>query len=90
MCHPDRKRTTPRARPPATDRCDPACANIARTDTHMASLRDEIAQLADEVTSPLTPVPLRERLTQRISALQAIVDRHEQTRILPAVRKAAR
>ncbi len=90
MCHPDRTRNSARARPPATGRCDPACANIARTDTHMASLRDEIAQLADEVTSPLTPVPLRERLTQRISALQAIVDRHEQTRIVPASRKAAR
>lgn len=67
-----------------------SAAETTRTDTHMASLRDEIAQLADEVTSPLTPVPLRERLTQRISALQAIVDRHEQTRIVPASRKAAR
>jgi hypothetical protein len=56
----------------------------------MASLRAEIAQLTDEVTNPLTPVPLRGRLSQRISALQAIVDRHEQTRIVPASRKAAR
>jgi hypothetical protein len=35
-------------------------------------------------TSPLTPIPLRERLKQRITALQAIVERHDRTRIVSA------
>lgn len=84
LCHPERTRRTKRIRPPATDRCDPACANIARTDTHIQLLQTEIANLSEEVTSPLTPTPLRERLKQRSTALQRIVDRHEQTKIVPA------
>jgi hypothetical protein len=85
LCHPERtRRSTKRIRPPATDRCDPACANIARTDTHIRHLITEIANLGAEMTSPLTPIPLRERLKQRITALQRIVDRHERTKIAPA------
>ena len=85
LCHPERtRRSTKRIRPPATDRCDPACANIARTDTHIRHLITEIANLGAEMTSPLTPIPLRERLKQRITALQRIVDRHERTKISPA------
>jgi hypothetical protein len=44
--------------PPAADRCDPACANIARTDTHIDQLRGELTELADQVAN-LTPVPLK-------------------------------
>jgi hypothetical protein len=84
MCHPERTRGSRRDLPPAIDRCDPACANIARTDTHIRKLREEIAQLAEEITSPLTPIPLRERLKQRITALQAILERHDRTRIISA------
>ncbi|HXA61649.1 MAG TPA: hypothetical protein VNW94_21080 [Streptosporangiaceae bacterium] len=43
------------AMPPAIDRCDPACANIARTDTHITLLRAEVAQLGEEIAS-LEPV----------------------------------
>ena len=84
MCHPERARGSRRDLPPAIDRCDPACANIARTDTHVGKLREEIAQLAEEITSPLTPIPLRERLKQRITTLQAILERHDRTRIISA------
>jgi hypothetical protein len=66
---------------PAIERCDPACANVARTDTHISRLRDEIAQLAEEITDPLTPTPLRERLKQRVIFLDAIADRHQRTRL---------
>jgi hypothetical protein len=84
LCHPERtRRSTTRIRPPATDRCDPACANIARTDTHIRHLKTEITHLAEEIANPLTPIPLRERLKQRSTALQRIVDRHEQTKIAP-------
>ncbi|WP_239312517.1 hypothetical protein [Frankia sp. Cj3] len=80
LCHPERTRPASRTRPPAIDRCDPACANIARTDTHIANLREEIRRHVGEVDEPATPSPLRERLRQRTTALQAIVDRHEQNR----------
>lgn len=82
LCHPERTRSSKRNLPPAIDRCDPACANIARTDTHITGLRQEITQHTAEITSPLTPIPLRERLKQRVAALEEIVDRHEQTRIV--------
>ena len=85
MCHPERTRGFRRDLPPAIPSCcDPACANIARTDTHIGKLREEIAQLAEEITSPLTPILLRERLKQRITALQAILERHDRTRIISA------
>jgi hypothetical protein len=80
LCHPERTRRNNRALPPAIDRCDPACANIARTDTHIDRLRHEITELADQVASPLTPVPLKERFKLRITALQRIADRHERTK----------
>lgn len=57
-----------------------ACANIARTDTHINRLRAEITQLEAEITSPLTRAPLRERLKQRVILLRAVAGRHERTR----------
>ncbi|MHB8246263.1 MAG: hypothetical protein ACYDGN_13100 [Acidimicrobiales bacterium] len=84
LCHPERTRPRTVNRPPSTDRCNPACANVARTDTQIRQLRTETANLTEEATSPLTPTPLRERLSQRITALQQIADRHEQTKIVPA------
>lgn len=80
LCHPERTRRNNRALPPAIDRCDPACANIARTDIHIGQLRREITELAEQVASPLTPMPLKERLKQRIATLQRIADRHERTK----------
>ncbi|WP_433709266.1 integrase [Nocardia sp. CA-084685] len=80
LCHPERTRRNNRELPPAIDRCDPACANIARTDTHINQLRHEITQLTDQVAHRLTPIPLKQRLTQRITALQRIASRHERTK----------
>jgi hypothetical protein len=60
-----------------------SAADTTYTDTHIRHLRIEITNLTDEVASPLTPTALRERLKQRITALQRIVDRHEQTKIVP-------
>ncbi|TWP32700.1 integrase [Leekyejoonella antrihumi] len=84
LCHPERTRRNNRALPPAIDRCDPACANIARTDTHIDQLRREISELAEQVSGPLTPIPLKERLKQRIAALQRVLDRHERTKTTAA------
>jgi hypothetical protein len=80
LCHPGRP-AGPAASHPSLDRCSPACANIARTDTHITDLHAETARLRAEIASTLTPAPLRERLTQRASALQQIADRHSRTRI---------
>ncbi|MEU9840693.1 hypothetical protein AB0C69_15875 [Actinomadura sp. NPDC048032] len=81
LCHPHQAGRGQRNRPPAINRCDPACANIARTDIHIAGLRTEIRQLQEEITDPLTPTPLRERLKQRSQMLEKIASRHEHTRI---------
>jgi hypothetical protein len=80
LCHPERTRRPNRALPPAIDRCDPACANIARTDSHIGQLQRETTELAEQVASPLTPIPLKERLKQRIAALQQVADRHERSK----------
>jgi hypothetical protein len=82
LCQITKTRRKPRNLPPATNRCDPACANAARTDTHIAELRHEIAELGEEIASPLTSTPMRERLKQQVVALEEIVDRHERTRIV--------
>ncbi|RKM73926.1 hypothetical protein COO55_18905 [Rhodococcus opacus] len=78
---PPRPHPPGRSKSPAVDRCDPACANIARTDTHIAALRSEIARLRKEVVEPATPMPLRERLGQRVAHLDTLVEQHERTRI---------
>lgn len=52
LCHPEKTRRNNRALPPAIDRCDPACANIARTETHIDQLRSEITELAEQVAQP--------------------------------------
>ncbi|WP_223167817.1 hypothetical protein [Nonomuraea sp. SYSU D8015] len=46
LCQITKIRRKPRSLPPSLDRCDPACAKIARTDSHIAQLRREIAELA--------------------------------------------
>ncbi|UNN05324.1 hypothetical protein [Rhodococcus opacus] len=81
LCHPDRTHPPGRSTSPAIDRCNPACANIARTDTHIAALRNEIARLREEIVEPATPIPMRERLGQRAAHLDKLVEQHERTRI---------
>jgi hypothetical protein len=81
LCHPNRTHRLSRSTSPAIDRCDPACANIARTDTHIAALRSEIARLRDEIVEQVTPMPLRERLGQRATHLDKLVEQHERTHI---------
>lgn len=76
LCHPARTSSRNKNAPPALDRCNPACANIARTDSHMTALQHEIAQLGTEIGDPLTPSPLRERLKQRVNALTTISRNH--------------
>jgi hypothetical protein len=62
LCHPDR---TGRGRDqPRLDRCNPTCANIARTDEHITALTAQTARLQAEIANPLTPQSIRERLSR--------------------------
>ncbi|MEI2766676.1 MAG: site-specific integrase [Dermatophilaceae bacterium] len=56
--------------------CDSRCANIARTDTHIETLRSEVTHLHQEIASPATPEPFRARLTLRAQRHQALIDTH--------------
>jgi hypothetical protein len=82
LCHPGREAGTT-AGHPALDRCDPACANIARTDDHITALTAEITRLRAESASPLLPGPIRQRLAGRAASLEKIAERHARTRITP-------
>ncbi len=78
LCHPDH---TGRGNDqPRLDRCDPACANVARTDEHITALTAQTVRLQAEIANPLTPQPIRERLAQRVAALEQIADRHTRNR----------
>jgi len=80
LCHPSRAAGKTVGQPDL-NRCNPACANIARTGEHIQALTAETAQLRAEAASPLTPEPIRQRLTQRADALQHIAERHARTAI---------
>jgi len=68
LCHPSREvGSTPGH--PALDRCDPACANIPRTDDHITALTAEIARLRTESASPLLPGPISQRPAGRAAVL---------------------
>ncbi|CPV54808.1 hypothetical protein [Mycobacteroides abscessus] len=77
LCHPDRQVTANELRSPDVSHCQTGCGNIARTDQNVTQIRDAIAQHQAEIASPTTPIPLRGRLEQRITTLQAIVDEHQ-------------
>ena len=80
LCHPDRE-VGSTAGHPVLERCDPACANIARIDEHITALAAEITRLRAESASPLLPGPIRQRLVGRAAALEKITERHARTRI---------
>jgi len=75
LCHPGRAAGKAAAHPDL-DRCNPACANIARTSEHIQALTAETARLRTEAASPLAPEPIRRRLLQRADALEHIAGRH--------------
>jgi hypothetical protein len=80
LCHPGRA-AGKAAGHPDLDRCNPACANIARTGEHITALTGETDRLRAEAASPLVPEPIRQRLTQRAEALERIAERHAGTGI---------
>jgi integrase len=77
LCHPDRQITASQHRSPDVSHCQPGCGNVARTDQNISQIQHAIAQHQAEIASPTTPIPLRGRLEQRVTALQTIVDEHQ-------------
>jgi len=77
LCHPGRQRgATDQKRTPDITRCRDNCANAARTDSHAAMLERDIEQLREEVRSPLTPEPIRQRLAARIRHREQEITAH--------------
>lgn len=81
LCHPENRHHQRADRTPDLTRCNPNCGNVARTDMHIATIRQEIADLHHESESPATPEPLQQRIRQRIENLERLVDRHESTKV---------
>jgi hypothetical protein len=70
-------------RTPSHDRCNSACANISRTDTHIERVQSEVDRIEDEITAGLVPLPIQQRLRQRQRSLGEIITGHLATRIHP-------
>ena len=84
LCHPSNDRRPGIEQSPDLLRCDPRCANAARTDSHIAGLGDEVKHLEAQIASPMTPVPIQVRLTQRRDRLLAVKAEHEHKRLVTA------
>ncbi len=76
LCHPDRITSQDITRTPDMTRCRDNCGNSARTDRHAAALEHELDLLREEVASPLTPEPIRDRLMARIHRRESEVQTH--------------
>jgi hypothetical protein len=74
LCHRDGVKDAP-----SLDRCDPRCANICRTDTHAADLRERADALHRQAAH--APGPVAERLGARATRLRHLADHHDETRI---------
>ncbi|MFJ3637610.1 hypothetical protein [Streptomyces sp. NPDC090112] len=66
---------------PRLDRCQPSCANIARTDQHTDQLRQHAQVLEKQAASEALPDPIADRLARRAEHLLGSADRHEHDRI---------
>lgn len=84
LCDPDLGRGNG-LRTPSFNRCNPACTNISRTDTHIERAQAEKQQLAEELADGLNPQPVALRLEQRIEKLDLIIESHGATRHQPAL-----
>ncbi|MFF0626735.1 hypothetical protein [Streptomyces sp. NPDC004296] len=84
LCDPDRGQGPSPQQTPNQSRCNPACANISRTDSQIDEALKEVAALDEEIASGINPQPITLRLKQRKTTLVEIIDRHETDRVVPA------
>ncbi len=75
---------------PSLDRCQPSCANNARTDRHADELLQRAKTLEKQAASEAVPGPLADRLTQRADHLRSLADRHNHDRIRAAMDRILR
>jgi len=66
---------------PSLHRCQPSCANIARTDQHAQQLRQRAAVLERQADSEAVPGPLAERLYRSSAHLRSQADAHNRDRV---------
>ena len=65
---------------PELGRCVPQeCSCVARTDDHIALMRERIAEMKRQM--PYVPEPLQRGLANRIQDMEAIIADHEQNGI---------
>lgn len=80
LCDPQLARGGTPQRTPNLGRCNAACANISRTDTHMIHAREEVKDIDSELADGLNPHPLEVRLRQRRDNLVRLIEQHRETR----------
>ena len=78
QCHPDRLGQLGTDETPDINHCQPTCGNIARTDRNIEQAAAAVSRYEDEMASSMTPEPMRARLAQRVEALQAIIQSHNE------------
>jgi integrase len=78
LCH----RLEGRQEAPSLDRCQPACANISRTDHHADQLIALAERLEKQAGSELFAVPLADRFRRRAGRLRALADEHYRNRVI--------
>lgn len=81
LCHSDNNLRENQEQSPDLTRCQPLCANIARTDRNIEGVGEEIKDLEGLILVPAIPEPIRSRYQQRIESLRELVDAHEATKI---------
>jgi hypothetical protein len=63
-------------RTPNWNRCNPACANISRTDTHVDRAREQLAQIDADCADPHLPYPLRRRFDLCRASREKLIQEH--------------
>lgn len=66
---------------PRLDRCQPSCANVARTDHHADQLLQQAISLEKQAAAEGLPGPLADRLSHRTGQLRSLADRHHRDRL---------
>ena len=78
QCHPDRLGQLGTDETPDINHCQPNCGNIARTDRNIEQASAAVSRHEEDIASPLTPEPMRARLAQRVAALKAMIQSHNE------------
>jgi integrase len=79
LCDPELARGGSPIRTPNRTRCNPACANISRTDTHMRRAQEQIDEIDEELEDTLLPWPMRRRLQLRRASREQLIQNHQTT-----------